>query len=50
MFSTFNMGVGMVLAVQKEDTDKAMEVLTSHGEAPFILGDIIRQDESLRFC
>ncbi|NLX82555.1 MAG: phosphoribosylformylglycinamidine cyclo-ligase [Clostridiales bacterium] len=49
MFSTFNMGVGMVMAVQQEDCELAVQTLTAHGEAPFILGEIVMGDESLRF-
>ncbi len=40
MFNTFNMGVGMVLAVSKTDADKVIEVLRANGEHAYILGDI----------
>ena len=33
MFNIFNMGIGMVLAVNAEDADKTMELLKSNGEA-----------------
>ena len=45
MFNTFNMGVGMVITVAKEDADKALETLHASGESDaYILGEI-RQGE-----
>ena len=40
MFNTFNMGVGMVIALDKEDVNKALEILNAYEEA-FILGEVI---------
>ena len=40
MFNTFNMGVGMVIALDKEDVNKALEILNTYEEA-FILGEVI---------
>lgn len=47
MFNTFNMGVGMVAAVAKEDADKAVEILTAAGEKATILGEIVMGDEGI---
>lgn len=41
MYNTFNMGVGLCLVVNREDGDKALEILHSQGEKPFILGEIV---------
>ena len=41
MYNTFNMGVGMMVAVAKEDADKAIEVLKENGEDAVILGEVI---------
>ena len=41
MFNTFNMGVGMIIAVAKEDADKALEVLAANGEDAVVLGEVI---------
>ena len=38
MFLTFNMGVGMVLAVAPEDADAIVRALTEAGEAAWIAG------------
>ena len=50
MFNTFNMGVGMSIVVNKEDVDKAIEVLKSNGEDAYVIGEIIKGDESVVIC
>lgn len=40
MFNIYNMGIGMVLALDKADADKAIEILKSHGEAAYVIGSI----------
>ncbi len=40
MRRTFNLGMGMVLAVAEADAHRAMEVLRAAGEEPLIVGDI----------
>ncbi|MEM7640295.1 MAG: phosphoribosylformylglycinamidine cyclo-ligase [Pseudomonadota bacterium] len=41
MHRTFNMGIGMVFAVAKEDVDQAVKSLESLGEQPVIIGDLV---------
>jgi len=41
MFNLYNMGVGMVVAVAKEDADKALEVLAALGEKATIIGHVV---------
>ncbi|NLE69468.1 MAG: phosphoribosylformylglycinamidine cyclo-ligase [Clostridiales bacterium] len=50
MFSTFNMGVGMVLCLHKQDADKALKLLQEAGEAPFILGSVTKGEGGVVFC
>ena len=50
MFNTFNMGVGMVAAVAKEDADKALEVLKANGEDAVVLGEVIEGSEGVVFA
>ena len=50
MFSTVNMGVGMVAAVAKEDADKALEVLKANGEDAVVLGEVIEGSEGVVFA
>ena len=40
MFSTFNMGVGMVAAVSSKEAALALQILRDAGEEAFVLGDI----------
>ena len=37
MYNTFNMGLGMVVAVDKEDVDKTMEAIKAAGDTPYIV-------------
>ena len=50
MFNTFNMGVGMVLAVAREDADKALAVLKENGEDAVVLGEVIEGAEGVVFA
>lgn len=47
MFNTFNMGVGMIMAVSKETADDAIRALTESGETAFVLGEVIEGDEGV---
>ena len=49
MFNTFNMGVGMVIAVGKDDADKALNVLENAGEKAFVLGEVVSGDKEVIF-
>ena len=40
MFNIFNMGIGMVLAVNEEDAPKVIEILTKAGEKASVIGKI----------
>ncbi len=50
MFNTFNMGVGMVIAVAEEETDKAIEVLKENGEDAVILGKVVEGTDGVVFA
>ncbi len=50
MFNTFNMGVGMSVVVSKDEADKALEVLRANGEEAYIIGEIIKSEESVVIC
>lgn len=41
MCNTFNMGIGMVIAVDKEDAAAAFDVLRAQGENPVALGEVV---------
>ena len=40
MYNTYNMGLGMVLAVDPADVDKTMEAIKAAGETPYVVGHI----------
>ena len=47
MFNTFNMGVGMLVAVGKDEADKALEVLRANGEDAVIIGEVTEGDDGV---
>ncbi len=46
MFNTFNMGVGMSIVVPADEADRALGILRAHGEDPYIIGEIVANDDS----
>jgi len=40
MYNTYNMGIGMMIAVDSADADKAVRLLTAAGEKAFIVGEV----------
>jgi phosphoribosylformylglycinamidine cyclo-ligase len=50
MYSTFNMGIGMVLAVSKGTLSDVMEYLKSQGEEPVVIGHTSRREGGLKIC
>lgn len=47
MFNTFNMGVGMTVSVDKNNADKAIEILNGSGVEAYILGELVESDEGV---
>ena len=41
MYNTFNMGLGMVLAVDEADVNKTMEALSKAGETCYVIGEVV---------
>ena len=50
MFNTFNMGVGMVAVVSKEEADKALLTLKQAGEDAYIVGEVVKGEEEIVIC
>lgn len=50
MFNTFNMGVGLCMAVSKETADAAIRALNEAGEKAFVLGEVVEGDEGVVLC
>lgn len=50
MFNTYNMGVGMSITVDKNDADKALEILKNAGEEAYIIGETVKGDDKISIC
>ena len=50
MYNTYNMGLGMVLAVDAADADKAMEAIRAAGETPYVVGRIEDGEKGVTLC
>ena len=50
MYNTFNMGIGMVLAVGPEDVDAAMKAIRSTGDTPYVIGHIENGEKGVQLC
>lgn len=50
MYSTFNMGVGMVIAVGCEAAEGIMEYMRSRGEKPVVIGRTAKGKGELKIC
>lgn len=50
MFNTYNMGVGMIMAVDKADVDKTVEAIQAAGETAYIMGEIQAGKKGITLC
>ncbi|MCI6629489.1 MAG: phosphoribosylformylglycinamidine cyclo-ligase [Lachnospiraceae bacterium] len=50
MYNTYNMGLGMVLAVDAADVDKVMEAVRKAGETPYQVGYIQTGEKGVTVC
>ena len=50
MYNTYNMGVGMMIAVAKEDVDKAIKALEAAGETAFVVGHTEVGEKGVTLC
>ena len=41
MIRTFNLGVGMILIVDKKDVDKTQRILKNKKEKSFVMGEVV---------
>jgi phosphoribosylformylglycinamidine cyclo-ligase len=44
------MGIGMIVAINEEDLDTALEALKKTGENPAVIGRIIKGDKGIVLC
>ena len=50
MYNTFNMGLGMIVAVDPADVDKAMEAIKAAGDTAYIVGNIQAGEKGVTLC
>ncbi len=50
MYNTYNMGIGMVLAVKPEDADKTISAAKMAGDDAVIIGDVVSGDKGVIIC
>lgn len=50
MYNTYNMGLGMILAVDAKDADKTMEAIRQAGEMAYAVGEVISGDKGVTLC
>lgn len=50
MYNTFNMGIGMILAVDEKDVDTVMEAIRNAGETPYVIGRTADGEKGVALC
>ena len=50
MYNTYNMGLGMIVAVDPADVEKTMEAIKATGDTPYIVGEIKDGEKGVTLC
>lgn len=50
MYNTFNMGLGMILAVDPKDVDVTVAAIKEAGETPFVVGKCVKGEKGVTLC
>ncbi len=50
MYNTYNMGIGMIVAVDPADVDKTMEAIRSAGDTPYVIGAVEAGEKGVTLC
>ena len=50
MYNTFNMGLGMIVAVDPADVEKTLEAIKAAGDAPYVVGRIEAGEKGVDLC
>lgn len=50
MYNTYNMGIGMIVAVDQADVEKTMEAIKAAGETPYIVGEVTDGEKGVTVC
>lgn len=50
MYNTYNMGIGMIVAVDPADVEKTMEAMREAGDTPYVIGEIKDGEKGVTLC
>jgi len=50
MYNTFNMGIGMMIAVSPDQADQAIEAVKAAGEIPYLIGKLEAGEKGVTLC
>ncbi len=50
MYNTYNMGIGMIVAVDQEDAARATDAIRAAGETPYVIGEIEAGEKGVTLC
>ena len=50
MYNTYNMGIGMIVAVNPSDVEKTMEAMRAAGDTPYVIGEIKDGEKGVTLC
>ncbi len=50
MYNTYNMGIGMIVAVDQEDAARATDAIRAAGETPYVIGEIEAGEKEVTLC
>jgi len=50
MYNTYNMGLGMIVAVDPADVDKTLEAMRAAGETPYVVGAVVNGEKGVDVC
>ncbi len=50
MYNTYNMGIGMIVAVDPADVEKTMEAMKAAGDTPYVIGEIKDGEKGVTLC
>jgi phosphoribosylformylglycinamidine cyclo-ligase len=50
MYNTFNMGIGMLIAVDEKEAEVALKLLEEAGEKAYCIGEVVEGEKGIDLC
>ncbi|MBS5284959.1 MAG: phosphoribosylformylglycinamidine cyclo-ligase [Clostridiales bacterium] len=50
MYNTYNMGIGMIVAVDPADVERTMEAIRAAGDIPYVIGSVENGEKGVTLC